>query len=74
MAEQKILEQRFREARSSQEIADLQAEPAVAIQHIEGSPALALPVMRARTIFVRSTREGECLFRCKGTERLPANC
>lgn len=73
MSEQKSLEQRFREARSSQEIADLQAEQSGRDQHIEGSRALASPVMKPGRVLVRCTRDGEGSLQLQnGLNDLPA--
>jgi hypothetical protein len=56
---EKSLEQRIRECTSSQQIADVQAQQSGSIERVEGSRALALPLMKPERVLVRCTRDGD---------------
>jgi hypothetical protein len=59
MTDAKSLDERILAARSSQEISDLQAERSGRDQRVEGSRALASPVMKPGRVLVRCTRDGD---------------
>jgi hypothetical protein len=49
----KSFEQRIRECKTSQEIADLQAQRSGSIEHVEGSRSLSLPVAKSGRVHVQ---------------------